>query len=491
MNIKLFLSIFFIGLFFVLPTHAQVVDPKFNPSMIISDAELLDYGSMNLNQIQSFLEKYNSYLATYQTVNAHGTIKSAAEIIYDASTNNYDCSNITLSENPSEAEKQLLCKRITTINPKFLLVLLQKEASLIEDSNPSQGRLDWATGYGCPDTVACNPYFKGFGKQVNSASLQFLAYMNLPQRYNFKAGQTYTFNNPYGTISNEKMTVTIANQATAALYNYTPHVFNGNYNVYRLYQRYFPQRIAHYSNGSLLQAKGENGVWLIQNGTKRPFLTKAALASRYDLNKIILVDAIELDAYTKGDPISLPNYSIVKSPSADIYLIVGEEKRKFENNEVFKSFGFNPAEVIETNNQDLSYYRDGSPLTKNSVYPTGALLQDPRNGGVFFVQDGKKAPIVDRVFLQTIYKDRKIIKASAEEIDKYIRVEPIKFGDGELLKSTSANTVYLIANGYKRPFLTGEDFESLGYKWENIITISPQLLHAYPAGLPVNYEAMI
>jgi hypothetical protein len=491
MNTKLYLSIFFISLLFTLPTQAQTVDPKFNPSMIISDAELLDYSSMNLNQIQSFLEKHNSYLATYQTLNSHGTMKSAAEIIYEAATSNYDCSGITLSASPNEAEKQLLCKKITTVSPKFLLVLLQKEASLVEDANPSQGRLDWATGYGCPDNWTCNPYYKGFGKQVNSASLQFLAYMNLPQRYNFKAGQTYDFNNPFGTISNEKMTVTIANQATAALYNYTPHVFNGNYNVYRLYQRYFPQRTAHYPNGSLLQAKNEAGVWLIQNGIKRPFITKAALASRYNLNKIILVDAIELEAYAKGDPISLPNYSIVKSPSADIYLIVGDEKRKFENNEVFKSFGFNPAEIIEASSQDLSYYKEANILSKNSVYPTGALLQDPRNGGVFFVQDGKKAPIVDRIFLNTMYKDRKIIKTSAEEIDKYTKIEPVKFGDGELLKSTSANTVYLIANGYKRPFLTGEDFEGLGYKWGNIITISPQLLSVYPTGLPVNYEAMI
>lgn len=491
MNIKLYLGIFFISLFFVLPVQAQTIDPNFNPSMIISDAELLDYSSMNLSQIQSFLEKYNSYLAGYQTINSHGTIKSAAEIIYDAATSNYDCDNVTLSANPSEAEKKLFCRKITTISPKFLLVLLQKEASLIEDSSPSQSHLDWATGYGCPDNWTCNPYYKGFGKQVNSASLQFLAYMDSPQRYNFKAGQTYTFSNPYGTISNEKMVITIANQATAALYNYTPHVFNGNYNVYKLYQRYFPQRIAHYSNGSLLQARGEVGVWLIQNGTKRPFLTKSALVSRYDLNKIILVDAIELDAYTKGSPISLANYSIVKSPNANIYLIVGDEKRKFENSEVFKSFGFNPAEIIEASSQDLSYYKDGNPLTKNSIYPTGALLQDPRNGGVFFVQDGKKAPIVDRIFLQTIYKDRQIIKASAEEIDKYTKIEAIKFGDGELLKSNSANTVYLITNGYKKPFLTGEDFESLGYRWNNIITISPQLLSVYPTGLPVNYEEMI
>lgn len=488
MKLRLSILTIILSLAIIIPIETQAIEAEFNPSLIISDAELMDYSSLNLQQIQTFLEKYNSYLASYQTVNAYGTIKTAAEIIYDASNNNYDCEKANLSDNPTESERQLKCHKITTISPRFMLVLLQKESSLVEEKNPSQGRLDWATGYGCPDNWTCNPYYKGFGKQVNSAALQFLAYMETPHKYGFKGGGTYTFNNPFGTISQEKMTVTVSNQATAALYNYTPHVFNGNYNVYKLYQRYFPTRNSHYPDGSLLQAKNEVGVWLIQNGLKRPFLSKSALVSRYDLNKIITVDPIELDAYEKGNPISLSNYALVRNPDGDIFLIVNDEKRKFSQADLMKQFGFNAAEIISSSFQDLSYYKEGAPLTANSIYPTGALLQDPRNGGVFFVKDGQKAPITDRVFLSTMFKDKKIIKASAKEIDKYEKISPVMFENGELLKSNSVSSVYLIADGKKKPFLRGEDFEALGYKWSNIITVSPQLLYNYPQGEPVQLE---
>ncbi len=467
---------------------AQEIDPKFNPNLIISDAELLDHDSLSLSQIQSFLKSKNSYLANYSTNNAHGTTKTAAEIIYDAANNNYDCSNASLSDSPTEAEKKLKCRSITTVSPKFLIVLLQKESSLIEESNPAQARLDWATGYGCPDNWTCNPYYKGFGKQVNSAALQFLAYMQEPQRYGYKAGQTYTFSNPYGTISNEAMTVTPVNQATASLYNYTPHVFNGNYNVYKLYERYFPQRPARYVDGSLLQVQGEAGVWLIQNGYKRPFLSKSALVSRYSLNKIIIVDSSELESYEKGDPISLPNYSIVRSPDKSLYLIIGDQKRKFESQEVFKKFGFNPEEIIEASSQDLSYYQDGAPLKASSVYPTGALIRDPQSGGVYFVQDGTKAPIIDKALLNAKFKGQTILKTTATELAQYTKIAPLLFDDGELLKSDSANAVYLISNGKKRPFQSGTDFEKLGYKWGNIITVSPQLLYLYPLGEPLTYN---
>lgn len=477
----------FIFLFIPL-ARAQEIDPQFNPNLIISDEEIMDYDSLSLSQIQSFLQNKNSYLANYSTTNAHGTVKSAAEIIYDAANNNYNCSGVALSDNPTETEKQLKCRKISTINPKFLLVLLQKESSLIEDPSPAQARLDWATGYGCPDNWACNPYYKGFGKQINSASLQFLAYMKEPQNYSYKAGQTYTFNNPYGTISNEAMIVTPANQATAALYNYTPHVFNGNYNVYKLYQRYFPTQPARYPNGSLLQAKGEAGVWLIQDGFKRPFLTKSALLSRYSLDKIISVENSDLESYDKGDPISLPNYSIVKAPDASLYLIVGDEKRKFENQAAFKNFGFNPEEIIAATAQDLSYYRNGAVLSANSAYPTGALLRDPQSGGVYYAQDGQKAPIIDKVLLSTKFKGKTVQKASAEELARYTKISPVLFDDGELLKSDSSSTVYLVANGTKRPFLSGNDFERLGYKWSNVITVSPQLLYLYPLGDVMTYE---
>jgi hypothetical protein len=203
------------------------VDPAFNPNKILADGEMLNYDAMNLTDIQNFLQNKNSFLANYVTTDANGDTKSAAQIIYDATHNNYDCDGVTLSASPTSAEKSAKCQHITTVNPKVILVLLQKEESLIEDNNPSQTHLDWAAGYGCPDGWVCNPYYKGFGKQVNSAALQFLAYMTNPGHYTYRAGQTYTISNtlnPYCTSANQTMSVTPANQETAALYNYTPHV---------------------------------------------------------------------------------------------------------------------------------------------------------------------------------------------------------------------------------------------------------------------------
>ncbi len=476
--------LFFSLLFAAVPVSAN--DDAFNPARILEDADMLDTRSMSLAEIQSFLESKNSFLASFQTTNAYGTPnKSAAEIIYDAANNNYDCKDASLSNTPTEEERRSKCRLITTISPKVILATIQKESSLIEATSYNARVDGWALGYGCPDGGSCNPYYKGLGKQINSAALQFLAYMNEPNRYPYRAGQTYTFSNPYGTISQESMVVTVENQATASLYNYTPHVYNGNFNFYRLFKAYFPPGIRNYPNGSLLQVSGQPGVWLIDSGVKRPFTNYAALVSRFDPKKIIVVSPAALTPYTQGEPIRFANYSLVQVGTGGIYLLVDNEKRPIDSLATFRTIGFNQEEIIKASEADLASYNVGRTITAASVYPTGRLVQNPTNGGVYFVESGYKYPIPDKIFLETKFKGRVIKRGTVAELDKYTTGPAVSFGDGELLKSSAVNTVYLISEGRKRPFLSGETFEALGYKFSNVITVSPQFLAGYPVGEPV------
>jgi len=448
---------FFILSSFILTPFASA---EFNPEYIISDEEILNYDSLSFQQIDEFLNTKNGYLSSYKTTDPTGKRMTAAEIIYDRA-------------------------QVNKISPKFLIVLLQKEQSLIEEKNPKSSQLDWATGYGCPDGGGCNNRWRGLWKQINSASLQFIDYMENPQDYSFRAGNTYTFTNPYSTINNEVNIVRIANQATAGLYNYTPHVYNGNYNFYNIWQRYFTRT---YPNGTLLQAHGEPGVWLIQNGEKRPFLSKGALTTRFDPDKIIQINKSELDKYPKGKGIKFPQYSLLRSPMGKIYLLVDDKRRHILDEEAFRMIGFNPEEVLSASWSDISIYEEGEVITASSTYATGALLQDNTSGGVYYVTDNKKAPLIDSIFLKTKFKNRSIIPVSPKKLSKYTTVEPYKFGDGEIITSYIHPAVYIIADGKKQAVLSGDIFEKLGYRWENVLAVPQRIVDLYPDGVPLSDE---
>ena len=89
------------GLFLCLPLSvlAQV---EFNPQFIISDEEMQSTANWTHIDVQRFLQDKGSHLATLVAEDPDGVFKSASEIIYDTAIK-------------------------YQINPKFLLVTLQKE----------------------------------------------------------------------------------------------------------------------------------------------------------------------------------------------------------------------------------------------------------------------------------------------------------------------------------------------------------------------------
>lgn len=486
-SIKYPIYLIIIGLILTVWPMAMIKAADFDYNLIISDQEITNSGAMSLSEIQKFLEDRGGYLATYRTTDYFGVIRSAAEIIYNAATNNYDCSGINVNNPQDFEETKAKCRKIS-INPRFLLVLLQKEQSLIESKSPRSSQLDWATGYGCPDNAPCGERWRGFGRQVNSAALQFYDYMVNPRHYRYQVGQSYTVSNAGSGY--DPMVIIPANRATAALYNYTPHVYNGNYNFWRIWQRYFTQV---YPDGSLLQAENDEVVYLIQSGQKRPFASRGALVSRFDPRKIVVVKAADLQGYPTGEPIKFQQYALVQAPSGAIYLLVDDKRRGFVSQQAFAKMGFNRQEVVKGTWEELAAYKESTPITTTSTYPTGALLQNKKTGGVYWVEEGQKKPLLDRILLTTKFVNRRIIPTDEKDLEAYTNGDPVVFDDGNLIKVDGDANVYILDHGQKRLIASGRIFKYLGYNWHNIITINQQHFELYPLGqiiednLPVDY----
>jgi hypothetical protein len=146
-----------------------------------------------------------------------------------------------------------------SVSPKVLIVLLQKEQSLITDDWPWPVQYEKATGYECPDTRPCDPEFAGFFNQVYYAARQYQRYAKQPDLFRYRAGRfNYIQYSPDSNCGGSD--VFIANQATAGLYNYTPYQPNqgaldnlygeapscgayGNRNFWRMYSDWFGSSI--------------------------------------------------------------------------------------------------------------------------------------------------------------------------------------------------------------------------------------------------------
>lgn len=421
-----------------------------DPGFIISDQDLFNVNTMTEEDIQQFLDDHEGTLKSYSTLDIDGLVKTSAMIIHGAANRH-------------------------GVNPQVLLVKLQKEMGLITDSTPKQTQYDWAMGYGVCDSCSTDHpnviRFKGFANQVDNAA-EFLAYVtNSQERFHYQNGGTYE-------ISGE--TVVIKNNVTAALYNYTPHI-HGNEIFLKIWDSWFGS-VNSYPDGTLLQAIGEPGVWLIENETRHAFLNLASLTSRYSTNQIIQVPVAVLDQYPVGPAIGFPESSLLLVPDGKIYLLINDELRWIQDEETFRQLGFFPDEVEAVSEEELTYFPKGSPITTASLEPFGALVQDPDTSGVFWVKDGVKSPLVAPELLSLNFPNKITRIGTREELDRYATGNAVLLKDGLLVKSAESPSVYVISNGRKHEIDSEETFNSLGYKWTNIETVTARLLSLHPNG---------
>lgn len=262
----------------------------FNPGRIIDDAIFYNANAMNASQIQTFLNSKNPNCDTNGTQPAsdwgrpditHATLASYIRNGTNGYTKNtafhappYVCLRNFKQNTPQMEATSGLCGALSArtnrtaaqiiddvakacgINPQVLIVLLQKEQSLVTDTWPLQTQYAKATGFACPDTAPCDPQYNGYFYQVYHAARQFKVYKTRAGDYNYIAGRTNRiYWNPDLSRCGSSQ-VYIQNQATAALYIYTPYRPNqaalnnlygegdscsayGNRNFWRLFTDWF------------------------------------------------------------------------------------------------------------------------------------------------------------------------------------------------------------------------------------------------------------
>ncbi|TSC84856.1 MAG: Uncharacterized protein G01um101413_240 [Parcubacteria group bacterium Gr01-1014_13] len=439
-EIRKIISFILLSGLFLSPPLIALAQVEFNPQFIISDEEMQSTANWTQTDVQKFLQDRGSYLATLVAEDPDGLFKSAAEIIYDTAVK-------------------------YQINPKFLLVTLQKEQSLITDDTPTQKQLDWATGYGVCDSCDLNGdsllKYKGFGKQVdNAGGLIRWYYNNTDKSFVKKKDQNTTIDNQI---------IIPQSWATAFLYTYTPHI-HGNKNFWRIWNTWFSQI---YPNGTLLRSASSSEVWLIQNNIKRKFKNQSTLLSRADPKMIVTVQESELSNYQTGQEISFPNYSVLKTASS-FYLLDYDTLRPFASADVVRQIGYNPDEFIEITDADIVGYQLGSVINASTTAPQGIVYQiTDLNNSYYLFKDSTLYPITDKNIIATNYKDLAIEKHQLKDIKNLPVADlPLNFKDGTLLRVTDSSNVYVIENGKKRLIADVDTFAALGYNRNNVISVS-------------------
>jgi len=207
------------------PVEAAV-GSQFNPGFIVTDQNFFDKDAMSAAQIQAFIASKEPTCAAGYTCLKDYRVDTPSEPA------NLRCAAYPGA--PAELASTIIYKVAQTcgISPKTILVTLQKEQGLVTSPHPSQAAYRAAMGADCPDTpTGCQSNF-GFFLQVREGARSYKAYADVSS---YPVGQTSAilYSPTYTACKDGNGTplrkdVFVQNEATHALYVYTPYTPDPN-----------------------------------------------------------------------------------------------------------------------------------------------------------------------------------------------------------------------------------------------------------------------
>ncbi|OJI06162.1 hypothetical protein BK004_05070 [bacterium CG10_46_32] len=393
----------------------------YDPSDILTDAELFDSNALSRTAIQRFLESKGSVLQSV-TATVNGVPKLVSEMIY-------------------EIGKQY------GISQKFLLTKLQQEQGLIDKKTATEKQLDWATGYSCFGG-RCNDKYRGIYNQLDAAADTQRIY----------AERTY-FDYAVGRATKTKdgYTVTPANQATANLYIYTPYQgslvgIGGNFFFSRVWNQYFTERV--YPDGTLLKDSATGEYWKIEQNKRRKFATNAIYLADYTPEQAITVSSQQISYYQASDPLTLTNNAVVTAEGSGImYLLSNGLKQRLVGGSALASLGYHLADTTPVaptvvSKAMLDALPEGEPITETSVYPKGILMKSD-GSEIFYVKDGVRHQLLDDAVWQENFNRIQPTYVSQSTLSSFPPGDPVVLAEGSLVTSQDG-TFYVISNGKKK-----------------------------------------
>jgi hypothetical protein len=410
---------------FALSNAVLLIEPTFaadarafNPERIIDDAVFTNNGSMSADQIQAFLNSKNS------TCLKNFTTLSLTDDNNDGSVANNGSEPYGKHGTMSAAQVIKAASDIYKINPQVILATLEKEQGLVTRTDCPDWRYNTALGYGCPDTAPCNQAAYGFTRQIDYGTYHFRGFYDDSLTFvPYGIGRQQVAYNP--TASCGSSVLNIQNRATASLYSYTP------------YQPNAAAIAAGYASAPPCGAYGNRNFFLFFNDWFGP---------------------------TTGT-------ILIQSPaSAAVYLISGTVRYGIPSQDVLRAYGLGSTKVTPVTDQFMNSMADGGTL--------GTMFKKEGENAVYLADNGYRLGIAS--YDQCVAWGYNSCLTSATK-----SLAPSVFNtiqNGGDLKSLmlNGNTISVMINGQKWPFMTSKALSEKGYTSANVTPITNPINSSQP-----------
>jgi hypothetical protein len=166
----------------------------------------------------------------------------------------------------------------------------------------------------------------------------------------------------------------------------------------------------------------DDTYYVLREGTLHPFVSEAALLSRYPAAFAKTVTPEWKGQYTvASDFIGFRVGSLI-SFADGVYLVVSEtDIRPIGSAEIFLALGYRFEDVIPVNEEDLGIYKRGRIFLMGAAHPDGTLFSDQLSGTLYIIEDGTRRPVESGPYRDFLLANTHPIAVDAVNNETFVR----------------------------------------------------------------------
>lgn len=443
--------------------------PGYNHNNLITNADFTAFG-YDGSGVNNFLRQNGSWLANY-------TIPEHQEVDYKYRDSNGNCqwASVSVRQYNDITNEVLYNKNAGDliadeghdhgINPQVTLVTLEKESSAVSRSTvQSETTRMWVLGYGWNDTMAACGYgydaarkravdFGGVGQQIAYST------SGLRSLYNSAAS---TWQTSLSTV--DGFTVQAANQATRALYSYTPYVHNGNHNFWYFFTRWF-QNIPSFSP-TAVGTDEEGKPSIVYGGQRWPFVDRETFDHFLPGQTLPPLSAEMLALprkHTLGRLIS-------KQSSGQMFYMLNGKRRHVNSDRVLSLYGWRREDVVgNVTDTFIDAFPVGDPML--------GIIRMENDGTTYLQTRGENHRIADQAYFQDNwnFKWDEVI-----EVPPYVVNKTPTSNNLGIIAVSNEGTSYMIDKGRRYHLPDASTAERWGLDPNTAVMFDTPLLWRFP-----------
>lgn len=240
-----------------------------------------------------------------------------------------------------------------------------------------------------------------------------------------------------------------------------------------------PQDGTIYSDGTILKSNTRSLVFLIENKVRKKIDSLTPLKMRgLDISTAISITDRELAKYPYSGLLGFTEGSLLaEKETSDVYLVEKNKRRHITSAALFNALNFIWGNINPVSKEELKVHSVGDPL----LFTDGTLIKGT-NPRVWLIDSKKRRPISSAELFEALGLKWSEIKTLEDyEAGRYALGTFVSWPDATLIQGEETPEVYIVKNnGSKEWVPSAEEFESRGYQWKDVRTITREELNDYP-----------